>query len=122
MPRTGANARVPLAAAAMSAPGATNITCGPRAPSGSSRSLPSTAPTPTTPGHDAGYSGGAAGPSLPTAATISMPCATARSTIRCSTWLAGPTRLMLTTATCMRAIHASSRAIASTEPPVGASQ
>ena len=43
-------------------PGATKSTCGPLPDSGSTRSRASTAPTPTTPGYAAGYSGGAAGP------------------------------------------------------------
>ena len=122
VPRTGANARVPRRPRPCRRPARRTSPAARARPRAAAAACRRRAPTPTTPGHEAGYSGGAAGPSLPTAATISMPCATARATSRCSIWFAGPTRLMLTTATCLRASHASSRAIASTEPPVGASQ
>src|SRR5580765_4428409 len=70
--------------------------------------------TPTTPGYAAGYSGGAAGPSLPTAATITWPRPVTAFTTRSSVRFGGPTRLTLITGTRSSTIQPSASAIAST--------
>ena len=69
-----------------------------------------------TPWYDAGYCGGAAGPSLPTAATSAIPRARSAATARASVRLAGPTRLMLITDGFLEAAQASARTIAVAEP------
>ena len=109
-------------AAAMSAPGAANFTCAPRSASTSTCWRASTAVTPTTPGQAAGYSGGAAGPSLPTAATTRWPRASTFCTMPASVLFGGPTRLTLMTGTCSRTSQANASATESTAPPVGRPQ
>src|SRR4051812_12294543 len=98
VPRTAAKVGDSIAAA-ISAPGAAKSTCGPRQASSSTFSRASTPVTPITPGYEAGYSGGAAAPSLPTAATMTKPRATAIFTTLSSVTFGGPTRLTLITGT-----------------------
>src|SRR3546814_20573705 len=63
--------------------------------------------------------GGAAGPSLPTAATRIRPLRRAALTAPASSALSGPTTLIVTKRTPFAAIHPSARAMAMARPPAG---